>query len=57
MIHTYTNHSILEAFSGGLCKIADDKEVVSRLISFCAAGLRAPLGVESEEKQHEFGKT
>jgi AcrR family transcriptional regulator len=43
MIHTYTNHSILEAFSGGLCKIEDDKEVVCRLINFCAAGLRAPL--------------
>jgi AcrR family transcriptional regulator len=47
MIHTYTNHSILEAFSGGLCKIAEDKEVLDRLINFCAAGLRAPLRVES----------
>ena len=47
MIHTYTNHSILEAFSGGLCKITDDKEVVDRLINFCGAGLRAPLRVES----------
>ncbi len=47
MIHTYTNHTVLEAFSGGLCKITEDKEVVDRLINFCAAGLRAPVRVES----------
>lgn len=47
MIHTYTNHSVLELLSGGLCTIADKQEVVERLVNFSAAGLRTPPPAES----------
>ena len=41
MIHTWTNHSDLEIRSKGVCKIGDKDEMVKRLVSFCAAGLRS----------------
>lgn len=43
MIHTWTNHTGLEQLSGGVCTLTDKHETIERLISFCAAGLRAPL--------------
>jgi AcrR family transcriptional regulator len=43
MIHTWTNHSDLELRSGGVCNITDEGVMIDRLVTFCAAGLRAPL--------------
>jgi AcrR family transcriptional regulator len=43
IIHTWTNHSDLEIRSGGICKIEDKEKMINRLISFCAAGLEAPV--------------
>lgn len=42
MIHTWTNPSGLERLSGGVCRLSDEEETINKLISFCAAGLRAP---------------
>ncbi|MGH7792943.1 MAG: TetR/AcrR family transcriptional regulator, partial [Thermodesulfobacteriota bacterium] len=36
MIHTYTNHMVLESLSNGLCVLPNDREVVERLIHFCS---------------------
>jgi hypothetical protein len=41
MIHTWTNNSWLERYSGGVCEPREQEEVVNRLIAFCAAGLKA----------------
>jgi len=41
MIHTWTNHSWLERYSGEVCEPREQEEVVNRLIAFCAAGLKA----------------
>ncbi|MFQ5787015.1 MAG: TetR/AcrR family transcriptional regulator [Thermodesulfobacteriota bacterium] len=43
MIHTWTNHSDLELRSGGICKITDIRSMVSLLINFCEAGLKAEV--------------
>jgi len=43
MIHTWTNHSDLEWLSRGVLTLTDEQEVIEKLITFCAAGLRAPL--------------
>jgi len=41
MIHTWTNHSWLRTFSGGVCELKEQEQIINRLIAFCAAGLRA----------------
>ena len=51
MIHTHTNSSTLEYLSGGLSTVSDAEEVIGRLISFCAAGLHAPLPLAGEATQ------
>ena len=43
MIHTCTNHRGLTLFSKGICELKNQEEIVNRLISFCAAGLRSEL--------------
>jgi AcrR family transcriptional regulator len=43
MIHTWANHSDLEWVSGGLCTLENEQDMMERLITFCAAGLRAPI--------------
>jgi hypothetical protein len=43
MVHTWTNHSDLESRSGGVCNITNEREIIDRLVTVCAAGLRAPL--------------
>jgi len=43
MVHTWTNHFDLELRSGGVCNITNEKEIIDRIVSFCAAGIRAPL--------------
>jgi AcrR family transcriptional regulator len=43
MVHTWTNHSDLELRSGGVCNITNEREIIDRIVTFCAAGLRAPL--------------
>ena len=42
VIHTWTNHSGLERLSGGVCRLDDEEETIERLISFFAAGFKAP---------------
>ncbi len=42
MIHTWTNHKGLEHLSMGVCKLEDESDLTKRLVTFCAAGLRAP---------------
>jgi len=44
MVHTWTNHSDLELRSGGVCNITNEEEMIDRIVTFCAAGLKAPLG-------------
>ncbi len=46
MIHTIADPARIERFSGGLCDASDTHLVTLRLISFVAAGLRAPLPEE-----------
>ncbi len=41
MIHTWTNHSWLQRFSGGVCKLKEQENIINMLIAFCAAGLKA----------------
>ncbi len=41
IIHTCTNHSGLSLLSHGVCEMNVQEEMVNRLISFCAAGLKA----------------
>jgi AcrR family transcriptional regulator len=52
VIHTCTNHSGLSALSHGICEMNDRDEIVNKLISFCAAGLKAdtysPANEENE---------
>ncbi len=43
MVHTWTNHPDLELRSGGICNIRNEREIIDRIVSFCAAGLKAPL--------------
>jgi len=43
MIHTWANHSDLEWLSEGLCTFSNEQEMIERLITFCAGGLRAPI--------------
>ena len=43
MIHTCTNHRGLTLLSRGVCELKDQEEIVNRLISFCAAGLRSEV--------------
>lgn len=43
MVHTWTNHPDLELRSGGVCNIKDERGIIDRIVSFCAAGLKAPL--------------
>jgi len=43
MIHTCTNHRELTLLSKGICELKDQVEIVNRLISFCAAGLRSEV--------------
>lgn len=40
--HTWSNDSGLEHLSGGVCKLDDEEETLNRLITFFAAGLKAP---------------
>lgn len=43
MIHTCTNHKGLTLLSHGVCELNDQEEIVNKLISFCAAGLKADV--------------
>ncbi len=47
MIHTWANHSDLEWVSGGLCTLENEQDMMERLITFCAGGLRAPISTPS----------
>lgn len=41
MVHTLMESDRLKRFSGGLCDPSDTTAAVDRLVSFCAAGMRA----------------
>lgn len=41
VINTCTNHSGLSVLSHGVCEMNDQEGIVRKLISFCAAGLKA----------------
>lgn len=51
MIRAWTIHySDLDWLSGGVVSVTDEREVLDQLITFCAAGLRAPVSSESGVK-------
>ena len=47
-LHTVANPDVLDWSSDGRCKLRDTEEVLARLVSFCAAGLRQ--GKEAKKK-------
>lgn len=47
MIHTMADPARIEKFSGGLCDPSDTDALAARLLSFVAAGMRAPLPPEA----------
>ena len=42
MVHTLMDHSRLKRFTHGLCRMDDPEALIERMITFCAAGMRAP---------------
>jgi AcrR family transcriptional regulator len=42
MIHTLMGHDRLRRFTNGACTIADPEATIDRMVTFCAAGMRAP---------------
>ena len=42
MIHTLMEHDRLKRFTNGLCTMEDPEALIDRMITFCAAGMRAP---------------
>jgi len=42
-LHTITNADVLKICSEGRCQIVDTESLLQRAISFCSAGLRAPV--------------
>ncbi|MCB9897527.1 MAG: TetR family transcriptional regulator [Planctomycetes bacterium] len=49
LCHTVVNGALLEDISGGLCRGDDDEEILARLVSFGAAGLRAAVDEGARE--------
>ena len=49
LAHVLVFAPVMPAMSNGLCQVNDARRIVSRLVAFCAAGMRAP--VEQMEKQ------
>lgn len=49
LAHVLVFAPVMPAMSNGLCQANDARRIVSRLVAFCAAGMRAP--VEQMEKQ------
>lgn len=45
--HTIACTSMLERYSGGRCRTTDPEEALGQLVSFLAAGMRAPSGSKS----------
>lgn len=43
MVHTCTNHHVLTLLSHGVCILKDQEEIIEKLITFCAAGLKADV--------------
>ena len=42
MVHTLMDHDRLKRFTRGACTMDDPKALVDRMVTFCAAGMRAP---------------
>lgn len=55
VMHTWTNHSGLERLSGGVCRLDDEEETTQRLISFFAAGFKAPKYSSQGNTAHDNG--
>jgi AcrR family transcriptional regulator len=53
MVHTLMESERLKRFSGGLCDPRDTEAAVNRLVSFCAAGMRAGMANQGVERQTE----
>jgi AcrR family transcriptional regulator len=47
MAHTIACTHMLERYSGGLCRTSDPEEALAQLVTFLAAGLRAPSRVST----------
>lgn len=49
MIHTWTSHINLERLTDGVCTFSNEYDMVKRLISFSAAGLKATMSELGDE--------
>ena len=52
MAHTLTSAHALEVLSEGRCRAGDSQADLRRLVTFCAAGMRAPLESPILEEPH-----
>ena len=48
MVHTLTDHDRLKRFSRGKCTMDDPEALIDRMVTFCAAGMRAARTRASE---------
>ena len=48
MIHTLTAHDRLKRFTSGVCTMDDPEALIDRMVTFCAAGMRAPRAIAEE---------
>ncbi len=49
MVHTLMEHDRLKRFTHGLCTMDDPEALVDRMVTFCAAGMRAPRARATEQ--------
>ena len=42
MVHTLMEHDRLKRFTQGMCNMDDPEGLIDRMVTFCAAGMRAP---------------
>ena len=42
MIHTLMEHDRLKRFTRGMCTMSDPDALIERMVTYCAAGMRAP---------------
>jgi AcrR family transcriptional regulator len=50
MVYTVANSQMLEYMSGGRCRVAGVEDTLTRLIAFCAAGLKADTAKDRNSK-------
>ena len=49
MIHTLMEHDRLKRFTGGLCTMDEPEALIERMVTYCAAGMRAPRPLAEDE--------